>query len=44
MDDKPECFNFESPMLRLKKNLRLKYSNVFSMQKGVPLNHKTTKH
>ena len=32
------------PMVRLKKNLRLKYSNVFSMPKGVPLNHKTTKH
>ena len=26
------------------KELKLKYSNVFSMQKGVPLNHKTTKH
>ena len=32
------------PMVRLKKNLRLKYSNVFSMPKGVPPNHKTTKH
>ena len=31
-------------MVRLKKNLRLKYGNVFSMQKGVHLNHKTTKH
>ena len=26
------------------KELKLKNSNVFSMQKGVPLYHKTTKH
>ena len=32
------------PDVRLKKNLRLKCSKVFSMQKGVPLNHKTAKY
>ena len=28
----------------IKEELKLKYSNVFLMQKGMPLNHKTTKH